>query len=360
MRRDCISTSGLNKNAGMMSFRGQLFRVLCILIFSSLLHPQQLISQTAPIASPSAEVQQSEPIRVSVDRVNVGVLVTDPSGKFAEGLRRNNFHIFDNGVEQPITDFLDVEEPAQTLVLIEAGPAVYLLESGHLRAAQEFLRGLSTDDRVAVVKYADAPQGLVDFTGDKQSFAAAFDSLSFNLGFGSLNLSASLSKVLDWLTSVHGKKTIVLLSTGVDTSSTKQIQDLLNRLQTSDVRILAVSLTGDLRNPPTAGKKKSPSPKLALTSQQFAEADMLLREIAQTTGGQAYFPANSNELPAVFAHIAQIVRHEFSLAFIPPAHDGAIHSLEVRVTAESGVPADATSYRVDCRRAYVAPAPATQ
>src|ERR1700724_673865 len=257
-------------NPRMISFRRQSLGVFSILIFSSLLRPQQLVSQEPPIAPTQGNIRQSEPIRVSVDRVNVGMLVTDPSGKFVEGLQRNNFHIFDNGVEQPITDFLNVNEPAQALVLIEAGPAVYLLEGSHLRAAQEFLSGLSPDDRVAVVKYADAPQGLVDFTVNKQSAAAAFDDLGFNLGFGSLNLSASLSKVLDWLTSVHGKKTIVLLSTGVDTSSTKQIQDLLNRLQTSDVRILAVSLTGDLRNPPpVATKKKSPSPKVAFTSQQF-------------------------------------------------------------------------------------------
>ena len=342
----------------MILLRRKLLAVLCILVFASLLLSQRVLSQALP-TSPTPAAQRSEPIRVSVDRVNVGVLVTDPSSKFAEGLQRENFHIFDNGVEQPITDFLDVEEPAQALVLIEAGPAVYLLEGSHLRAAQQFLSGLSPDDRVAVVKYADAPQGLVDFTTNKQSVAAAFDDLGFNLGFGSLNLSASLSKVLDWLTSVHGKKTIVLLSTGVDTSSTKQIQDLLNRLQTSDVRILAVSLTGDLRNPPpVATKKKSPSPKVAFTSQQFAEADMLLRQIAQTTGGQAYFPANSNELPTVFAHIAQIVRHEFSLAFIPPAHDGTIHSLEVRVTTDSGQSAAAPAYRVDCRHAYLAPSPA--
>jgi Ca-activated chloride channel homolog len=343
----------------MILVRRQFVRLFCSLIFASLLHPWRLLAQGMPTSSVSADAQKSEPIRVSVDRVNVGVLVTDSTGKFAEGLRRDNFHIFDNGVEQPITDFLDVEEPAQALVLIEAGPAVYLLEASHLRAAQEFLSGLSADDRVAVVKYADAPQGLVDFTVDKRSVAAAFDELGFNLGFGSLNLSASLSKVLDWLSSVRGKKTIVLLSTGVDTSSTKQIQDLLNRLQTSDVRILAVSLIGDLRNPPATGKKKSPPPKVAFTSQQFAEADMFLREIAQTTGGQAYFPANSNELSAVFRQIAQIVRHEFSLAFVPPAHDGALHSLEVRITTEPNQPAGAPAYRVDCRRAYLAPPPAT-
>jgi Ca-activated chloride channel homolog len=354
----------------MISLRPQLVCVLCILISASLLQPQPLISQELPNtpAPARAEAQQPEPIRVSVDRVSVGVLVTDPSGKFAEGLRRDNFHIFDNGVEQPITDFLDVEEPAQALVLIEAGPAVYLLEGSHLRAAQEFLNGLSADDRVAVVKYADAPQGLVDFTANKRSAAAAFDELGFNLGFGSLNLSASLSKVLGWLSSMQGKKTIVLLSTGVDTSSTKQIQELLNRLQSSDVRILAVSLAGDLRNPPPVGKKKSASPKVTFASQQFAEADMLLRQIAEMTGGQAYFPANSNELPVVFAHIAQMVRHEFSLAFVPPAHDGAMHSLEVKVAATSvqlagqsnGLAVGLAAYRVDCRRAYVAPAPVTR
>src|SRR5207245_1543737 len=97
-------------------------------------------------------------------------------------LRREDFHIFDDGVEQPLTDFAAVEEPAQVLLLIEAGPAVYLLESGHLQAAHALLNGLSAGDRVAVVKYAEAPQVILDFTPDKQAAAAAFDQLRFNLG----------------------------------------------------------------------------------------------------------------------------------------------------------------------------------
>jgi Ca-activated chloride channel family protein len=324
-----------------------------LLIFSLLVG---LIFAGSSMAQESNAAQQSQPIRVNVDRVNVGVSVSDPTGKFVEGLQRENFHIFDNGVEQPITDFLAVEEPAQTLMLIEAGPAVYLLEGGHLQAAHAFLSGLSADDRVAVVKYADAPQPLMNFTADKQAAADALDGLSFNLGFGSLNLSSSLSKVLDWVAATPGKKTIVLLSTGVDTSTTREIQDLLQRLKISDVRI-----------PPPAAKKKSPPTKAALTLEQFAEADMLLRQIAETTGGQAYFPTNSNELPAIFTQIAQIVRHEFSLAFAPPAQDGTVHSLEVRITspaAESGhselrsEPPTPTAYRLAYRRAYLAPAPA--
>jgi Ca-activated chloride channel family protein len=340
----------------MIRHHARLLSLFCILIFAAAASAQE---QPAPL--PPVEAQQSQPIRVSVDRVNVGVFVTDSSGQFVEGLNREDFHIFDNGVEQRITDFLAVEGPAQALMLIEAGPAVYLLEGGHLQAARTFLSGLSPDDRVAVVKYADAPQGLLDFTTDKQSAAAAFDNLRFNLGFGSLNLSASLSKILDWLASVNGKKTIVLLSTGVDTSSAKEIQKLLERLKLSDVRILAVSLTGNLRNPSpspkNAPKKKSSPTKEAITSEQFAEADMLLRQIAESTGGQAFFPANSNELPAIFAHIAHIVRHEFSLAFAPPVRDGAIHSLEVRIAADPAESHASSAYRVDYRHAYLAPTP---
>jgi VWFA-related protein len=335
-----------------------LLLVFSCFVFVGTASSQQPVQEPAhePVPSQPAESQQSQPIRVSVNRVNVGVSVTDSSGNFVENLHRENFRVFDNGAEQPISDFLAVDEPALTVLLMEAGPAVYLLEGGHLQAAHGFLRGLLPDDRVAVVKYADAPQALLDFTADKQSAAAAFDGLSFNLGFGSLNLSASLSKVLDWLANVQGKKSIVLLSTGVDTSAEKEIQNLLERLKTTDVRILAVSLTGNLRNPQSGGgKKKTPPPKVAITSQQFAEADLLLRQIAEITGGRAYFPSNAKEMDAVFEHIAQIVRHEFSLAFAPPLLDGAIHTLEVRVTTD---PPASSPLRVDYRRAYLAPPPA--
>jgi Ca-activated chloride channel family protein len=327
-----------------------------VALLCALLAPA-VAAQSPPTPSPPDSARQSPPIRVTVDRVNVGVTVIDSAGNFVEGLHRENFHIFDNGVEQPITDFLAVEEPAQTVLLIEAGPAVYLLEGGHLQAAHAFLSGLSPDDRVAVAKYADAPQGLLDFTTDKQAAAAAFGDLSFNLGFGSLNLSASLTKVLDWLTATAGKKSVVLLSTGVDTSSPKEMQDLLQRIKTTDVRILAVSLTGNLRNPPPAARKKALPPRAALTTRQFAEADALLRQIAETTGGQAYFPATAADLSAAFAQIAQTVRHEFSLAFVPPVPDGAVHSLEVRVDTGPAAASAQTTYRTSYRRAYVAPPP---
>ena len=306
--------------------------------------------------------KQQPTIRVNVDRVNVGAIVTGMHGQFVEGLHREDFRVFDNGMEQPLTDFAAINEPAQVMLLIEAGPAVYLLEGGHLEAAHALLAGLSPEDRVAVVKYAEEPHALLDFTSNKQAAADSFGQLRFNLGFGSLNLSSSVLKVLPWLTQVPGKKTIVLLSTGLDTSSPKDSAMALQQLKVSDVRLLAVSLTGGLESPPQGKKKKAPTAMSRETAQQFALANQLLKQMAEATGGRAYFPQSGKDFEAAYAEIAQLVRHEYSLAFTPPARDGLVHSIVVRIRAEqASAPNTApSSFRVDHRQAYLAPGPAAR
>jgi len=328
-------------------------RLTAALLFSAVLCAR-------PLAAAQENSQQpKQTIHVSVDRVNVGVIVTDHSGHFVEGLRREDFRVFDNGIEQPLTGLTSIEEPAQVLLLIEAGPAVYLLEGGHLQAAVALLNGLAQDDRVAVVKYEQAPAVLLDFTADKKAAEAAFEQLSFNLGFGSLNLSTSVLKVLEGLANVAGKKSIVLLTTGLDTSPSNDSAEVVQRLRTGDVRLLAISLTGGLRNPPPAGKKKPPVPSPTQTEQQFEQADQLLKRMAEATDGRAYFPGNAKEFNGAYSEIAQLVRHEYSLAFAPAVRDGLVHSIEVRVERAQKLTANTSGspYHVDYRQAYVAPAP---
>ena len=303
---------------------------------------------------------QAPTLRVSVDRVNAGVIVTNTQGDFVEGLARSDFHVFDNGAEQPITDFAAINEPAQVVLLIEAGPAVYLLEGGHLQAAHALLEGLAPSDRVALIKYAEAPEPLLDFTTDKQLAASALGALRYNLGFGSLNLSASLAQTLAWLRNTQGKKSIVLLSTGIDTSPSNEFRAILARLRISDVRLFAVSLAGELRATPR-GKKQPPTGKAAAAAEQFAEADQFLRQLAEATGGRAYFPTNAKDFRSVYAQLAQLIRHEYSIAFAPQNRDGTVHTIQVVVEPPSaaGNQAHVTVpvYRIDHRQAYLAPKP---
>jgi VWFA-related protein len=296
-----------------------------------------------------AQSQQPPPIRVNVNRVNVGVTVTNPAGHFVEGLHREDFQIFDNDVEQPITDFLSIEEPAQVLLLIESGPAVLLLNKNHLLAADALLTTLAPNDRVAIATYSKSPQLLLDFTSNKVEARAALDNINFSNDFADLNLSSSLDTVIDSLAPMTGKKTIVLLSTGFDSSPPEDPQAIQRKLLTSDIRILAISLTGDLRNPAKKQKKLSPQErsKRAVVQEGFAEAEQSLRDLSALTGGRVYFPANADEFRRAYAEIAQLVRHEYSIAFAPPTTDAELHQLKVKVKN--------SSYQVSHRQAYVAP-----
>src|ERR1700731_3430936 len=207
IRRASIGTSGLNSGA-MFSFR---------LLQAAALFPAVLCAYFS--ADPRENPQQSsQTIHVSVDRVNVGVIVTDSRGHFVEGLRREDFRVFDNGIEQPLTGFAAIEEPAQVLLLIEAGPAVLFLGKNHVLASDTLLNNLSPNDRVAIASYSKDPRLLLDFTPDKLTARLALQKLNFALGFAELNMSSSLASAIDSPTPFPVEKTVVVLSTGVDTS----------------------------------------------------------------------------------------------------------------------------------------------
>lgn len=307
-----------------------------------------------------AQETQSPAIRVKVDIVSVGVSVTDVQGRFASGLARENFRVFDNGAEQPVTSFLSIDEPAQVLVFVEAGPAVYLLEREHLMAAYALMSGLSADDRVALAAYDDTAHPLIGFTPDKPQVANALANLRYNLGMGQLNLLDSLETALTWLEPLSGKSAIVLLSTGLDTSAPGRWQELEQKLQTAQVMILAVALGAELRSPRNARKQKRKSASAAnqTTEANFEEADRTLKEIAAATGGRAYFPERASDFQAVYAQIATLLRHQYSLGFKPPSNDGQYHKIEVRVVDGSGqpflTPKGGPRYRVDHRQGYFA------
>jgi Ca-activated chloride channel family protein len=316
---------------------------------AALLFPAVLCVCTFAEAQDNPE-QAPQTIRVSVDRVNVGVIVTDARGHFVEGLRREDFQVFDNGIEQPLTGFAAIEEPAQVLLLIEAGPAVLFLGKNHLQAADTLLNNLSPDDRVAIASYSKDPELLLDFTPDKLTARLSLQSLNFMAGFGDLNLSSSLASAIDWLAPFPGKKTIVVLSTGVDSSPSERWQAIQQKLKTSDVRILAVSLSGDFRKYRKWRKLSAQEREnQAYVKKGFAQADQALRELSQATGGRVYLPKNEKEFDRAYSEIAQVVRHEYSIAFSPPSIDGQLHTIEVKVKRRW--------CRVDHRQAYMAPSP---
>jgi VWFA-related protein len=275
---------------------------------------------------------QGPPLRVNVNRVNVGVTVSDQDGRFVHDLKQADFRIYDDGVEQPIADFLPVEEPAQVLLLIEGGPSVLFFAKNHVLAADQMVASLAPDDRVAIATYTRGPETVIDFTPDKTGARLALREINFAQGFGELNLFSSIVTAVDVLAKMAGKKAIVLLSTGVDTSPDVAWNSLLPRLQTADVRIIAVSLSADIRKP-IKKRKLSAKEKADRAQLQagFAEGDRSLSELSQATGGRVYFVIKESDFAKTYAEIADLLRHEYSLAFAPAVLDGKVHQLRVEV-----------------------------
>jgi VWFA-related protein len=289
-------------------------------------------------------------IRVNTNRVSVGVTVEGTHRRFIKDLHREDFRIYDNGVEQELTNFLPIEEPAQVVLLVESGPAALFLRPSLLQGAETFLSGISSTDRVAIVSYSRDPMLEMDFTADKTEAGQALMGLNFMIGFAQLNLLSSVSTTLDWLGTLPGKKTIVILSSGVDDSTSIDPQLIQQKLHASDVHILAVSTAGALRKP-IKRKKLSPAERAERKhlKEGFVTADQLLRQITGATGGDAYFPKNAKEFTDAYAEIAQFVRNEYRLEFVPPSEDGQLHSLKVEVRP--------SGYHLSYRQAYLAPAP---
>jgi VWFA-related protein len=303
-------------------------------------------------------------IQTTTEIVKIDVGVLDRNGKFAAGLAQNRFRVSDRGVEQPIVFFAPIEAPAQVLVMLETSPAVYLVHAEHLTAAYALLDGLAPDDEVALVSYSQAPQAILPFTPDKNALVAALSQIQYTLGMGNLNFYDSVSTVLDWIAPLHGKKAIVLLTTGLDSSPPERWDALVQRLKTDDAVLFAVALGGSLRHSTSAKKKKSKAAtkpdgaEEAVNPVSFAKADSALSSLAKITGGRAYFPESPNGFVSIYREIASALRHQYVLG-IAPQHDGKFHSLVVQIldASDPSGPASIKSpdYQIFAREGYLAP-----
>jgi VWFA-related protein len=311
-----------------------------------------------PLGAQTPVAPEQQPLRVATDTVKINVSVMGNSGDFIAGLEQKNFRVLDNGTEQPITFFAPTDAPAQILVMVETSPAVYLIQDEHITAAFALVQGLAAEDQVALVTYAQEPHAVLSFTADKTALTAALGQLQYTLGMGQLNFFDSISTVLDWIAPLPGKKALVLLTTGLDSSPPARWDALVQKLRAQDVVIFPVALGGSLRRPLDKKKKLSaPANESALS---FQDADRALFALADMTGGNAFFPMTPKDFFPVYHEIAAALRHQYLLG-IAPAHDGKFHPLSVQVLDDTGklAPKDGkiSVYRVFTRQGYSAPGP---
>ena len=274
-------------------------------------------------------------INVEVPLVNLDVLVTTKNGQFVPGLKKDNFRVLEDGVAQPISNFSQAEAPITAVLLVEFASTNYQFLYDALNASYTFAGGLKKEDWVAVVSYDMRPHILVDFTQDKQAVYGALNQLRIP-GFSERNVFDALYDTLDRLDRLEGRKYIILVSTGVDTFSKLNLDQILKKVKsTRNVTIFSVGIGRALVEWAEAHGYLG-----SLGSLNYLQAENQLNTFSRMTGGRAYFPRFQGELPEIFRDIASDIRNEYNIAYHPTNAklDGSYRKLKVELVAPDGGP----------------------
>jgi VWFA-related protein len=307
-------------------------------------------------------------IQVNVPLVDVPVMVTTKDGQFISSLKKENFKVYEDGVQQTISNFAISDAPITAVLLVEFANTNYSFMLEALRASYSFAQTLKKEDWVAVEYYDMKPQILVDFTQDKGAIMGALNELRIP-GFAETNMFDALYDTLDRLDRIEGHKYIILVSTGFDSFSKLNLDQILKKVKnTKDVTIFPISIGWILREAcevreDRGGACYSRGIAIPATRMDYLQADNEMKTFARMTGGRFYQPRFPGEYPEVFHDIAGDIRNEYSIAYHPsnPKLDGTYRKLKVEVMAPDGGPLKVhdqkgkdVKYEINAREGYTA------
>jgi VWFA-related protein len=323
--------------------------------------PKKPADNTPPPPSARKPQQQKLPeytITTDVPLVNVDVLVNTKDGQFVPNLKKDNFRVYEDGVEQKITNFTQQEAPITAVMLVEFAATNYQFMYDALNASYNFANTLKKDDWAALIAFDMRPEILVDFTQDKRSIYAGLNRLRIP-GFSETCVFDALYDTLDRVDGIEGRKYIILIATGYDSFSKITYDTILKKVKaTPNTVIYAVGIGQALiQYMDSIGAMGS------IRRLDFLQAQNELNTFAKLTGGKAYFPRFEGELPEIFADIGNSIRNEYAIAYHPtnPKLDGSYRKLKVELLAPDGKPlkmidqkGKEVKYQVIAREGYTA------
>lgn len=309
---------------------------------------------------PSYPAEQKKPEKINPNSVytlsttsnlvNVNVLVTDNDGDPIPGLKKDNFRIYDDGVQQSITNFSTAKAPMTVCMLVEFSNEWWPYVELALQYSYQFLNFIQPHDWIAVIDFDMKPHILQDFTHDRYEIRSALDSMRIP-GFSEDNLYDALSFTLNRMEKIQGRKAILLVCTGIDTFSKLTYGEMLKIVKSSNTPIYPVSTLEFV------------SIRTGNDSIDILQARNALMTFAKYSGGEAYFPRFEGALPGIYQQIAGQLRQEYNLGFIPTnsTKNGEYHKLKVELIAPNGNPLKIVNqkgkrikYRVVSREGYYA------
>lgn len=284
--------------------------------------------------SPSQDPGAQTPFRAGVELVSLNVTVTDSTGRYVADLEQSDFSVFEDGVKQDITFFTRRIQPIALSMLLDSSASMDNQMSTLQAAAANFVRRLKPTDLAQIIDFDSRVEIRQEFTASHDDLIAAINKA---VAGGSTALHNAVYIALKELKKVKAeteedvrRQAIVVFSDGEDTSSLVSFEEVLDLAKRSETAIYTIGLRG-----PENQQRRG-----------FREAEYVLRQLADETGGRAFFTSKIEELNSVYGQIADELASQYTIGYSPmnPRRDGAWRRLVVQVGKPNVVPRTKRGY----------------
>jgi Ca-activated chloride channel family protein len=272
-----------------------------------------LAQETAqPVQTPSPE----QPV------VKLNVLVTDSLNRPVTNLRQEEFRISEDGKPQTISYFSREESPVSYGLVVDASGSQRALLGNIIEVGKNIVSNNKPGDEAFVVRFIDADSIQVEqgFTSNKAALSDALDNIYVEGGLTALidavNYSVDYLKKSNRPPESARRQAIILITDGEDRGSRTHADALLNRLREEDAQFFIIGLT-----------------KMSNLQSSREKAASFLTRIAEASGGRAFFPKSSSELPGVVDEITRDLHTQYVIGYTPTnaARDGSFRKVQVTV-----------------------------
>lgn len=299
------------------------FPLACLL--GALAAPVALTGGTPQaVQNPPASPQEppSPAFRAGVEVVSLNVTVTEGASRFVTDLQQEDFQVFEDGVKQDVTFFARSNLPVALAVLIDTSASMESRLPTAQEAAIGFARRLRSQDLAEVVDFDSRVVILQPFTNAVPELEQAIRRTSAG---GSTSMYNAIYIALKDLKRIVARnvdeirrQSIIVLSDGEDTSSLLPFEEVLDLAKRSETAIYAIGL-GSIDKSSASGRG-------------FKEAEFVLRQLSQETGGRAFFPSQLADLANVYGQISDELSSQYTVGYTSRngRRDGAWRRIVVR------------------------------
>lgn len=298
--------------------------------------PQTANPKASPTPTPDgSEVDEDDVVTVDVDLVNLNVRVVDRYNRPVNDVKKDEFKVFEDGVEQQIFNVTTEEVPVSYGIALDRSASLRPQIQKVIDAGKKIVESNKPGDETFLVTFISSDKIALetDFTSDKSLVTESLDNIYVEGGqtavidgiFLAAEKAANYKKG-DKLSDKR-RRALIVVTDGEERQSTYSEKELFDFLREEDVQLYIIGFVEELD-----------TDKSLIRGSKREKAEKLINRLATETGGKAYYPKSLDEIPHVAEEIIKDLRTQYVVSYYPSnkTRDAKFRSVRVTVADVKG------------------------